>query len=195
MDPTREETYQFIARFLGEMATIFPDPYMHIGGDETPAPDWKTNPRILGVYEGAPSQGLRRASGLLQHAGAEDPHAVFTSTWSGWDEILNPALPKDVDHPVLARRSSLAKGAQEGYQGILSAPYYLDGMKSAGVHYLADPLPSNSPLTPEQTETHSWRRSLHVGRAARRAHHRLSHLAKNGCDRRTFLVSGERSPI
>jgi hexosaminidase len=47
IDPTREETYVFIGRFLTEMAAIFPDAYIHIGGDETPAPDWKTNPRIL----------------------------------------------------------------------------------------------------------------------------------------------------
>src|ERR1700678_2572370 len=32
MDPTRTSTYEFIDRFLGEMAGIFPDPYMHIGG-------------------------------------------------------------------------------------------------------------------------------------------------------------------
>ena len=47
IDPTREATYIFIDRFLTEMAGIFPDAYIHIGGDETPAPDWKTNPRIL----------------------------------------------------------------------------------------------------------------------------------------------------
>src|ERR1700684_2418046 len=47
IDPTREATYVFLTRFLTEMAAIFPDAYVHIGGDETPAPDWKTNHRIL----------------------------------------------------------------------------------------------------------------------------------------------------
>jgi hexosaminidase len=68
----------------------------------------------------------------------------------GWDEILNPALPKDVVIQSWRGEASLAQGAVEGYQGILSAPYYLDGMKPASTHYLADPLPSGSSLTQEQ---------------------------------------------
>jgi hexosaminidase len=149
LDPTREETYQFIARFLGEMATIFPDPYFHIGGDETPAPDWKTNPRIrafMRAHHIKDSEALQayfntRILKILTHL---HKHMV------GWDEILNPALPRDVVIQSWRGEASLAKGAEEGFQGILSAPYYLDGMKSAGQHYLADPLPSTSPLTPDQ---------------------------------------------
>lgn len=149
LDPTREETYRFIERFLGEMATIFPDPYVHIGGDETPAPDWKTNPRIVAfmkAHQLKDSEALQayfntRVLKMLTHL---HRHMV------GWDEILNPALPKDVVIQSWRGEASLAKGAQEGFQGILSAPYYLDGMKSAGTHYLADPLPSGSPLTAEQ---------------------------------------------
>jgi hexosaminidase len=36
-DPTREEVYTFIDRFIGEMVRIFPDAYWHIGGDEVEA--------------------------------------------------------------------------------------------------------------------------------------------------------------
>ena len=34
MDPTREETYKFIDKFVKEMAKLFPDDYFHVGGDE-----------------------------------------------------------------------------------------------------------------------------------------------------------------
>ena len=34
MDPTKETTYAFLDGFIGEMATLFPDRYWHIGGDE-----------------------------------------------------------------------------------------------------------------------------------------------------------------
>lgn len=149
LDPTREETYQFIARFLGEMATIFPDPYMHIGGDETPAPDWKTNPRIVAFMK---AHNLKD-NGALQAYFNTRVLKILTGLHKhmvGWDEILNPALPKDVVIQSWRGEASLAQGAEQGYQGILSAPYYLDGMKSAGTHYLADPLPSSSPLTPQQ---------------------------------------------
>ncbi len=34
MDPTKEETYKFLDKFIGEMAGLFPDQFFHIGGDE-----------------------------------------------------------------------------------------------------------------------------------------------------------------
>ncbi len=149
MDPTREETYRFITRFLGEMVTIFPDPYVHIGGDETPAPDWKTNPRILAFMK---AHQLKDSAALQAYFNTR-VLKILTSLHRhmlGWDEILNPALPKDVIIQSWRGEASLAKGAQEGFQGILSAPYYLDAMKPASTHYLADPLPSSSTLTPAQ---------------------------------------------
>ena len=33
-DPTSEETYSFVDAFLGEMAGLFPDKVLHLGGDE-----------------------------------------------------------------------------------------------------------------------------------------------------------------
>jgi hexosaminidase len=67
----------------------------------------------------------------------------------GWDEVMTPGLPKDVVVQSWRGEASLFKGAKQGYAGVLSALYYLDGMEPAGVHYLADPLPSSSDLTPD----------------------------------------------
>ena len=149
IDPTREETYTFIAGFLAEMADIFPDPYVHIGGDETPAPDWKSNPRIQSFMR----QHDLRDSDALQAYFNQRVLKILTGLnkrMLGWDEILNPALPKDVVIQSWRGEESLVRGAKLGYQGVLSAPYYLDAMKTASQHYLADPLPSTADLTPEQ---------------------------------------------
>ena len=149
IDPTREATYTFIGRFLTEMAGIFPDAYVHIGGDETPAPDWKKNPRILAFMKVHRlrdndalqayfnTRVLRIVSGLHKHM-------------MGWDEVLTPGLPKDVIVQSWRGEASLAKGAKLGYEGVLSAPYYLDGMKPAETHYLADPLPATSDLSADE---------------------------------------------
>lgn len=32
--PTREENYVFLQQFFGEIFNTFPDPYVHMGGDE-----------------------------------------------------------------------------------------------------------------------------------------------------------------
>jgi hexosaminidase len=149
LDPTREETYQFIQRFLGEMAGIFPDPYVHIGGDEADSPEWKTDPRIQAFMR---EHQLKDSAALQAHFNQRvlkilnglHKHLV------GWDEILNPALATDIVIQSWRGAKSLTDAAKLGYQGILSQPYYLDGMKSAKDHYLSDPLPSSADLTPEQ---------------------------------------------
>jgi N-acetyl-beta-hexosaminidase len=33
-DPTKDAVYSFLDRFIGEMASLFPDKVFHIGGDE-----------------------------------------------------------------------------------------------------------------------------------------------------------------
>ena len=46
LDPTIDETYTVLANFLGEMGTIFTDPYLFLGGDEVDASCWDRNPSI-----------------------------------------------------------------------------------------------------------------------------------------------------
>jgi hexosaminidase len=149
IDPTREETYTFVDKFLGEMTTIFPDAYIHIGGDESPAPDWKKNPRIIAFMK---QHGLKDNDALQAYFNTRVLKTIarLHKHMMGWDEVLTPGLPKDVVVQSWRGAESLSKGAKLGYEGVLSAPYYLDGMKPAGVHYLADPLPSTSDLTPDQ---------------------------------------------
>lgn len=149
LDPTREETYQFIEKFLREMTTIFPDEYVHIGGDEAPAPDWKRNPRILAFMK---AHDLKDNAALQAYFN-QHVLAILTRLHRrmiGWDEIFNPALPRNVVVQSWRGVASLAKGAQQGYQGVLSAPYYLDGMQPASVPYLADQVPSDTTLTADQ---------------------------------------------
>jgi N-acetyl-beta-hexosaminidase len=44
LDPTKEATYAFADAMVSELAAIFPDPYLHIGGDEVDDSQWKANP-------------------------------------------------------------------------------------------------------------------------------------------------------
>ena len=147
IDPTRDATYIFIRRFLAEMATIFPDAYVHIGGDETPAPDWKTNSRIVAFMK---AHNLKDNDALQAYFNTRVLKIIVSlhKHMMGWDEVLTPGLPKDVVVQSWRGEASLFKSAKLGYEGVLSAPYYLDGMRPAGIHYLADPLPSSSDLTP-----------------------------------------------
>ena len=102
----------------------------------------------------------------------------MASTWWDGTKIFHPDLPKDVVVQSWRGVDSLAAGARQGYQGILSAPYYLNAMQSAEMHYLADPLPAGNGLTPSTGIAGSGRRGVHVGGADFLPGHRFSHLAR-----------------
>jgi hexosaminidase len=149
LDPTREATYVFLNRFIGEMVKIFPDAYFHIGGDEVNGEVWTSNPRIARFMK---RKGFEKPSQLQTYFSQRVVRIVEKHGKKpiGWDEVLVPGLPKNVMVQSWRGVDSLAAGARQGYTGILSAPYYLDGMKSNETHYLADPIPSDTTLTPEQ---------------------------------------------
>jgi hexosaminidase len=149
LDPTREETYKFLDDFLGEMAALFPDAYMHIGGDENTGKQWRLNPKI---------------QAFMQEHGMKDAHALQTyfnqrllkilqkhnKRMMGWDEIFQPDLPKDVVIHSWRGAEALAEAARRGYEGILSNGFYIDLVFPASDHYLNDPLPEGSTLTPAE---------------------------------------------
>jgi hexosaminidase len=70
----------------------------------------------------------------------------------GWEEILHPDLPKDAVIHSWRGPNSLADAAKKGYDGILSAGYYIDLIFPASQHYEADPLPANTTLTAEEAK-------------------------------------------
>ncbi len=149
MDPTREQTYKILDGFLSEMAALFPDEYLHIGGDENNGKQWAANPAIqafMAKQHLADAHALQayfnqRLSKILKKHGKK---------MIGWDEILHPALPTDIVVQSWRGASSLADGARKGYLGILSNGYYIDLIQPASQHYQVDPLPADSGLAPEE---------------------------------------------
>lgn len=139
MNPTKDSTYTFLDTFVGEMTSLFPDAYFHIGGDECNGKEWNANPEI---------QHFMRAHGIANN---EALQAYFTAKvqkivasrgkiMEGWDEVLQPETPKNVVIQSWRGQASLAQAARQGNRGILSTGYYIDLNKPASEHYLVDPL-------------------------------------------------------
>jgi hexosaminidase len=149
LDPTREETYKFLEGFLGEMAALFPDDYIHIGGDENEGHHWSKNEEIKAfmraksIKDNHALQAYfnQRVSKILSRLGKK---------MIGWEEILHPDLPKDTVVHSWRGPASLAEAARKGYNGILSAGFYIDLMFPTWQHYRVDPVPSDSALTKEE---------------------------------------------
>ena len=139
MDPTNEKVYKFLDEFIGEMAKLFPDHFFHVGGDEVNGKEWDANPKI---QEFIRAHGLKGNAGLQLYFNKKLQAIVSKHGKSmvGWDEVLDPTLPKDIVIQSWRGQASLAEAAKQGYRGILSNGYYLDLGWSAARHYAVDPM-------------------------------------------------------
>jgi hexosaminidase len=139
MDPTRESTYQFLDAFIGEMAALFPDPFFHVGGDEVTGKQWKSSARIRAFMR---KNRLKSTEALQAYFNRRLQKIVAKNgkRMDGWDEILDPDLPKDIVIQSWRGENSLAEAARHGFSSILSAGYYLDHMEPASTLYAVDPL-------------------------------------------------------
>jgi hexosaminidase len=150
MDPTRESTFEFIGKFIGEMTTIFPDAYFHVGGDECDGKEWDANPRIKAFMR---AHSMKDDAALQSYftARVQKLVAAHQRIMEGWDEVLESNTPKDVVIQSWRGPKSLAAAARQGNRGLLSTGYYVDLNQSAAEHYLADPLAGDGAnLTPEE---------------------------------------------
>ncbi|MBN2245075.1 MAG: family 20 glycosylhydrolase, partial [Candidatus Aminicenantes bacterium] len=145
-NPAEEATYIFFDAFFQEMSSLFPDEYIHIGGDENNGKQWDSNPKI---------QEFKRSMDI------SDNHALqayfnkrilniltkYDRKMVGWDEIFQPGLPKDIVIHSWRGKEAMIESAKRGYQTMLSNGYYIDLIHPAYQHYLNDPIPEDSPLT------------------------------------------------
>ncbi|WP_338558590.1 family 20 glycosylhydrolase [Erwinia sp. E_sp_B04_7] len=134
LDPSNEQVYAFIDTLLGEVTAIFPDPWLHIGGDEVDATQWKASEHI---------QAFMRAKGLKdEHALQADFNQRLEKILEkhhrqmvGWDEIAHPDLPKSILIQSWQGQDALGDVSKNDYRGILSAGFYLDQAQPASYHY------------------------------------------------------------
>ncbi len=154
-DPTNEDVYFFLDNFFKDMSRIFPDEYIHIGGDEVNTHDWEANPRIkkfmedkdFADFEELQAYFNRRLQSILEKYGKK---------MIGWDEILNPALDTTIVVQSWRSQKSLWEAVKNNGKAILSAGWYLDHKLPAGKHYSVDPevLPNAVTIEPDTT---NWR--------------------------------------
>jgi hexosaminidase len=138
MDPSREEIYKFLDRFLGEMTALFPDHYFHVGGDEVDPTQWKQSSSIQAFARQRHLETPDDLQAYFIHR-AEEILKKYGKTMIGWDEVLNPDLESDTVIQSWRGQAALADAAKKGHRGILSFGYYLDHLNPASFHYGVDP--------------------------------------------------------
>jgi hexosaminidase len=149
MNPIKESTYGFLDTFFREMTALFPDDYMHIGGDENNGMEWNANSSIKDYMK---AHNLPDNDALQAYFNTRVLAIItkYEKKMIGWDEIKHANLPKDIVIQSWRGKQGLVDAAKSGFQAILSNGYYIDLVQSAEFHYKNDPLPSSIALTPEQ---------------------------------------------
>ena len=92
--PANEKVYTFLDKVMGEVASLFPYEYIHMGGDECPKNYWDKNPEILALRA---REGLKNSQEVQAYF-VRRLEKIITSKGKrmlGWDEILEGGgLPK-----------------------------------------------------------------------------------------------------
>jgi len=149
LDPTSPRTYEILDGFLAEMAALFPDPYLHIGGDENNGVHWSANAKIRQYLK---DHDLKDLQGLNTYFNNR-VHAILARNGKrlvGWDEILHPDLAAGSVVHSWRGPEGIADATALGFATILSSGYYIDLTHPTVDHYLNDPIPPGSPLTAAQ---------------------------------------------
>jgi hexosaminidase len=134
LDPSNEQVYAFIDTLIGEVAAVFPDPWLHIGGDEVDATQWKASKSIQAFMQ---QKGLKDEKALQAYFNqrVEKILQKHQRKMVGWDEIAHPDLPKSILIQSWQGQDALGEVSKQDYRGILSAGFYLDQAQPAAYHY------------------------------------------------------------
>ena len=150
-NPILEETYRFFDRFFGEMVELFPDAYIHIGGDEVNGKHWDANEDIQAFKK---KNRIPDNHSLQAHFNRRIATIItgYGKKMAGWEQILQPGLPGTTVIQSYLGEKSLVESARSGYPVVNSKAneLYIDLLFPADFHYSYDPLPADIPLSDKE---------------------------------------------
>ena len=130
LDVTLDATYTFLETLYGEIKTVFPDKFVHVGGDEVPSSCWASNPGV---------QAYMRAHSLTSFADLEtlyeqrllDMLKKQGTSYIVWQEIFDNGAKIAPDTVIDVWKGGnwqeeMATVTRAGFHSVLSAPFYLN---------------------------------------------------------------------
>ncbi|NWI60276.1 HEXB hexosaminidase, partial [Calyptomena viridis] len=131
VNPILNTTYDFMTKFFKEISSVFPDKYIHLGGDEVDFSCWKSNPE---VEEFMKKQGFGTDYAKLESYYIQKLLDIVSSYKKGqivWQEVFDHKAQLKPDTVVqvwmennYAHELGSVTGA--GFTTVLAAPWYLD---------------------------------------------------------------------
>jgi len=129
INPLPQFTWDFLTGLYKELDAVFPDTYIHIGGDEVDFTCWSTNPQI---------QQWMQEHNYTNYAEVEQYYETkligvmesLNKSFIGWQEIFDNGLQLSPDTIIDVWKApwdtELSSVTSNGFKAILSAPWYLN---------------------------------------------------------------------
>ncbi|XP_008506964.2 beta-hexosaminidase subunit beta isoform X1 [Equus przewalskii] len=131
INPILNTTYSFLSKFFNEISTVFPDHFIHLGGDEVEFQCWESNPDIQKFMQ---QKGFGTDFKKLEVFYIQKLFNIISTINKGsivWQEVfdnnvkLQPGVVVQVwKYGDYAKEQS--RVTAEGFPVLLSAPWYLD---------------------------------------------------------------------
>ena len=138
LDPSSSKVVEDLSLLFDEVCQIFPDDFVHIGGDEVNGKWWNDSKEVQDLMQERDWSSIRDVQAAFSSALV----GVLTAKHKksvGWDEILHSTLAKDVTVQAWRGLKAREHSVNAGHDCIVSSPYYLDLQYPADVHYLYYP--------------------------------------------------------
>lgn len=140
INPTKNITYEFIEKLFSEVTKVFPDKFLHLGGDEVAFNCWKSNADILQYMNTTNISDVNQLQGIyikrlvhivtgfnassivwqeIYESSNDLPSTTIIHVWKSWDD------PRNVMYRV----------TNDGFSLIISSNWYLDHISSGGDWY------------------------------------------------------------
>uniref|UniRef100_A0A8C1W9V0 Beta-hexosaminidase n=1 Tax=Cyprinus carpio TaxID=7962 RepID=A0A8C1W9V0_CYPCA len=131
VDPTVDTTYKFMESLLKEVKFVFPDSYVHLGGDEVSFACWQSNPNVRKFME---KMGFGKDFTKLESFYMEsimNMTAALNKTSIVWQDVFDyhERIPQDTVLEIWKGekyQTELSRMTQAGHRVLLSAPWYIN---------------------------------------------------------------------
>nr|KAF6386989.1 hexosaminidase subunit alpha [Myotis myotis] len=134
VNPILNSTYEFMNTFFLEVSSVFPDFYLHLGGDEVDFACWKSNPDVQAFMK---KKGFGNDFKQLESFYIQTLLDIVSAYGKGyvvWQEVFDNKVKVRPDTIIQVWREEvpvsymkeLALITEAGFRALLSAPWYLN---------------------------------------------------------------------